>query len=97
MKFANEFARQMEDMLRGLATALDPSGPADGANASDPKPREQTDRLAGKTVERTASALSDSAEGKPIAAEELGDAFQTRLNAAMERLHSSDTSLQVGY
>jgi hypothetical protein len=101
MKFADEFAQQMENMLRELATALDPSGSAGRADASASKPKEETNRskppFAEKIVERTASALSNLAEGKTDTAEELGDAFQTRLNAAMARLHSSDTSLQVNY
>ena len=96
MEFASEFARQMEDMLREMATTLESSG--DAASASDPKSSEEADRLkspfAEKIVERTTNALSDLVEGKTTA-EELGDTFQTRLNAAMAHLHRSDTNLQV--
>jgi hypothetical protein len=89
----------MEDMLRGLATALDPSGSTGDASASGSKSREETDPQKSpsveKVVERTARALSDLAGDKPSTAEDFGDAFQTRLTAAMERLHLSDTGLQV--
>jgi len=98
MEFANEFARQMEDMLRDLATTLESSGPAGGASASDPKSSGETDRLkspfAEGFVERTTNALSDLVEDKTTP-EELGDAFQTRLNAAMARLQLSDTNMQA--
>ncbi|KAH9975510.1 Pex19 protein family-domain-containing protein [Lactifluus volemus] len=64
-EFANELARQMEDMLRGLATALD--------------------------RQALQARLSDLAGDRPSTAEDSEDPFQTRLKAAMERLHLSDT------
>jgi hypothetical protein len=86
----------MEDMLRGLATALDPSGSTGGLNASGSNSGEEIDPQKSPSVdEQTARGLSDLAGDRPSTAEDSEDPFQTRLKAAMERLHLSDTGPPV--
>jgi hypothetical protein len=94
--FANELARQIEDILRRLATVLDPSGSTGGPSASGSKSGEETDpQKPPSVVEQTARGLSGLAGDRPSTAEDFGDPFQTRLKAAMEHLHLSDTGPPV--
>ncbi|KAH9963690.1 hypothetical protein BGW80DRAFT_1463023 [Lactifluus volemus] len=93
-EFANELARQIEDTLRRLATALDLSGSSGGPSASGSKSGEETDPQKSPSVVehwQAARGLSDLAGDRLCTAEDFGDPFQTRVKAAMERLHLSDT------
>jgi hypothetical protein len=81
----------MEDMLLGLATALDPSGSTGGASASGSKSREETDPQESPSVEKVVEQTGTGDETSTT--DDFEVAFQTRLKAAMERLHMSDTQV----
>jgi len=101
--FAEEFARQMEAMLRDMVTPQDPSSTADSAgtgdaSAGEDKTREEAFRAAWeeilvKSMDDALSGLSDGA--KSDTADDSQEAFQKSLQEATERLHRSDTELQA--
>lgn len=100
--FGEEFARQMEEMLRGLSIPEDLSSTADNpgtsnANAGDDKTREvfraAWEEMLVKSMDDALSGVSGGDESN--AAGDSEDAFQRGLREATERLHRSDTELQV--
>ncbi|KAI0300478.1 Pex19 protein [Multifurca ochricompacta] len=100
LEFTEEFARQMEAMLRDLTTPQVPSSSAGSAGASDATAgggaeRDKAFRSAWENmlVQSMDGGLSDLADGNEEAAESE-DVFQRNVEKAMERLRRSDTSLQ---
>jgi hypothetical protein len=100
--FGEEFARQMEAMLRDLSIPEDSSSTADNpgpsnTNAGDVKTREAIraawEEVLIKSMDDALSGVSDGA--KSNVAGDSEDAFQKSLREATERLHRSDTELQV--
>ncbi|KAI0279139.1 Pex19 protein [Russula aff. rugulosa BPL654] len=85
-KTAQEFARQMEAMLRDLSI------PEDSSTADNPGPTAWEEVLI-KSMDDALSGVSDGA--KSNAAGDSEDAFQKSLREATERLHRSDTELQA--
>ncbi|KAI0266429.1 Pex19 protein family-domain-containing protein [Gloeopeniophorella convolvens] len=98
--FAQEFARQMESMLRELATPESASNVASGSGATaaegDDTERDKAFRAAWEAmlVEGMDGALGGLSEGKDVA-DTSEDAFQKNVREAMERLHKSDANLQA--
>lgn len=92
----------MEAMLRDLSIPEDPSGTADGSGTSNTsggndKTREAFraawEEMLVKGMDEAISGVSDDV--KSNAAGDSEDAFQKSLREATERLHKSDTELQV--
>jgi len=93
----------MEAMLRDLVTPQDPLSTSDsagtsGANAGKDETRDEAFRAAWeemlvKSMDDALSGLSYGA--KSDTADDSEDAFQKSLREATERLHRSDTELQV--
>ena len=101
--FAEEFARQMEAMLRELNTdQQNPSRTTDGPSMSgvnagaDPTPddlmRSAWEDLLIKSMDGAMPEMPDSGKAAAGGSE---DAFQSRLQEAVERLHRNDTEQQV--
>jgi hypothetical protein len=92
----------MEAMLRDLSIPEDPSSTADGPSTSNTNAVNDETREAIRAaweevlVKSMDDALSGVSDGpKPNAAGDSEDAFQNSLREATERLHRSDTELQV--
>lgn len=92
----------MEAMLRDLSIPEDPSSSADNpgtsnANGGNDKTREAFrtawEEMIVKSMDDALSGVSDGA--KSNAAGDSEDAFQKSLRETTERLHKSDTELQV--
>ncbi|KAI0001102.1 Pex19 protein family-domain-containing protein [Russula vinacea] len=90
--FAEEFARQMEAMLRELNT--DQQNPS--RTTDDPTPDEQMrsawEDLLIKSMDGVVPEMPDSGKAAAGGSE---DAFQSRLQEAVERLHRNDTEQQA--
>jgi hypothetical protein len=97
----------MEAMLRDLSMPEDPSGTADSpgtsdANAGNDKTREAFraawEEMLVKSMDDALSGVPDGAKSNAAGDSTSGDsedAFQKSLREATERLHKSDTELQV--
>jgi hypothetical protein len=93
----------MEAMLRDLSMPEDPSSTADSSgtsntNAENDKTREAFraawEEMLVKSMDEAISGVSDDG-AKSNAAGDSEDAFQKSLRDTTERLHKSDTELQV--
>lgn len=93
----------MEAMLRDLSIPEDPSSSADNpgtsnTNGGDDKTREAFrtawEEMIVKSMDDTLSGVTDG-DAKSNAAGDSEDAFQKSLRETTERLHKSDTELQV--
>jgi len=100
--FAEEFARQMEAMLRDLSIPEDPSSTADSPGTSNTEAGKDKTREAFRAAweEMLVKSMDDALSGVPDgtksnAAGDSEDAFQKSLREATERLHKSDTELQA--
>ena len=91
-------------MLRDLSIPEDPSSTADSpgtsnTNAVNDKTREAFraawEEMLVKGMDDALSGVSDGAKSNANAANDSEDAFQKSLREATERLHRSDTELQV--
>jgi len=97
--FAEEFARQMEAMLRDLSIPEDPSSTTDspGARNANDETRQSLktawEEMLIKSMDDALSGISDGA--KSNSAGDSEDAFQKSLRETTERLHRSDTELQA--
>jgi len=94
----------METMLRDLSMPEDPSSTADNpgtsnTNAGNDKTREAFkaawEEMLVKSMDDAISGVSDGAKSNAAGDSDSEDAFQKSLREATERLHKSDTELQV--
>lgn len=100
--FAEVFEREMAAMLRDLVVApQDPSSSASGKSAAPPVDNAERDRAIREAWEKMLEKSMDDAfsgvDGDQGATNESEDAFQKNVKEAMERLHRSDTDLQVRF